>query len=351
MCVVCGVFTEKQRISAVPNKMNIYHPFYKVSGIDRSKKTAVVIGAKGKTFVVKLSDVPPHMFEKGSNYEPLEVEKWTDYPDVFTCKHEIKHPSILDVDRGWIPECVVKDWGRLVKLPSKDVPNAMRAQNSVNDCAITEPVRKIDTDAYEAALVVLRDVLENGKVFALETIYEAREKAWDRVVTRKNRDWHNLYLQLTPEDLKIILSEISDVFFGQKFGPERWCRARKLKLGFEMMDSLDPEDALKMAGECGRDATNLTIRANKAWLRDHTNGIKSIEQVGGLECTHPFDCFMHIIAHEFVHMLVILFVRNDDSIELERQDNGHGPVWIKFAKGLFGFQNRNFTTFTPGGGY
>lgn len=116
--------------------------------------------------------------------------------------------------------------------------------------------------------------------------------------------------------------------------------ARGFDLLYSVVKASHNNEPMKVraAGTCGVGLSTVTLTAARTWLKDHTPGERAIYIVGGIHCTHPFDCFCYTMAHEFCHFLDNIFNCMLD------EENGHGPVWSTLARNMFGLKTAFYET-------
>jgi hypothetical protein len=311
-----------------------------------SKNVATVLDADGVEQKVRLSDVPAHMLPPALNYEPLPVARWGDYVDVTECEHHQDHPSLLVEGQGWYAKCKMDEdeWRRLVILPSAEIPVAMAADQK--EACVVEPG---DLKSYQKAKRIFNKAVARGGRGAdwdeqetLQRFYQDfREEVFDRLV-KKYGDWRTLHYKIKEADVKMIISVLARVYFGEARGPARWARAKGYELSYGIQETSTTPEAFKLnvGGSCGVGKNHITISLTRSWLKDQAPQTVNIVEVGRQRCTHPVDCMVFTMAHEFVHFLDVVFNKPPDM----KVNTGHSKEWQAAARDLFAIKSKNFRT-------
>jgi hypothetical protein len=317
--------------------------FSNVKSVDLKRKRATVVGPGGENEVY-LVDVPSYMLLNDSgtnNYEVLEISDWAKHNDRTICLHEDRpHPSILVEEDGWYAQCQMPEgeWMHLINLKSCDIPKAKK--DLENARKVVWAGSPLTIKAYDSARRVFNSFIDSnpwteediGKKF-----WDFREDAWELLISKKGRGWKDLYQTLTPGDVSITFGLLGKHYFKSDKGPKNWANARGFKLLYKVVKASHNKEPMKVcaAGTCATGMSSITITAARTWLKDTTRGEQSITSVGKIRCTHPFDCFCYIMAHEFAHFLCVVFGYSRDQ---------HGPVWATLARNMFGLKNKTYLT-------
>ena len=99
------------------------------------------------------------------------------------------------------------------------------------------------------------------------------------------------------------------------------------------VDQIDDDQDLCGETSWYKDLRLMTVVINHSLIAGvfDTNGAQYI--AGGRVCRNPLQCFMYILMHELVHLIVYLY-RNENGYYEWDQDH-HGPLFRQISKNLF----------------
>jgi hypothetical protein len=205
------------------------------------------------------------------------------------------------VGQGWYAKCAMetKEWDRLVVLPSTDIPAANKDRKSYDKAK----------GIFDAA------VARGGRTTSgwnEDSVYSKFSRVRSEIFSRlekKYGDWPTLHYKINKAGLKMIISILARVYFGEAGGPARWARVTGYELTYGIQETSATPETLNLSrgGSCGVGKGHIEINLTRTWLKEQEPKTVNSVSVGKQHCSHPVDCMAYIVAHEFTHFLDVVF--------------------------------------------